>query len=367
MMKAQGASEEEIKAQRAKIRQTDDDIDAFCDATGRARRQNREGVYTQRSFPDPDSYDPTTFEREQKETIEKYFSGGGSQTGYTFGQMKQNAETEKIYRTAKDYDDEIESLRKRRSEILNADTYTSAEKEESDKLLKRIFDLEDKRDVFVQNNPDLITNTVQNAANVAQKATQTPANAVKSSRGDIINQAVGISKGKKLSEAVAARDANPSYSTGKWEYRNNCQRCVQTYELRRRGYNVEAMPKIRRNDRVSWGSEIFNGYGTSKSEAIKAYTLHVSEQAVKDELSNAPNGARYSIYVRWKGRGAGAHVFVAEKSRGVVKYIDPQNGKMDVSNYFKDGKKGEFGFFRMDDKPLTKDDSLVSLTVRKGR
>ena len=90
MMKAQGASEEEIKAQRAKIRQTDDDIDAFCDATGRARRQNREGVYTQRSFPDPDSYDPTTFGREQKETIEKYFSGGGSQTGYTFGQMTPN-------------------------------------------------------------------------------------------------------------------------------------------------------------------------------------------------------------------------------------------------------------------------------------
>ena len=94
MMKAQGASEEEIKAQRAKIRQTDDDIDAFCDATGRARRQNREGVYTQRSFPDPDSYDPTTFEREQKETIEKYFSGGGSQTGYTFGQMTPNEPTE---------------------------------------------------------------------------------------------------------------------------------------------------------------------------------------------------------------------------------------------------------------------------------
>ena len=92
MMKAQGASEEEIKAQRAKIRQTDDDIDAFCDATGRARRQNREGVYTQRSFPDPDSYDPTTFEREQKETIEKYFSGGGAQTGYTFGQMDTGAQ-----------------------------------------------------------------------------------------------------------------------------------------------------------------------------------------------------------------------------------------------------------------------------------
>jgi hypothetical protein len=49
-------------------------------------------VYTQRSFPDPDTYDPTTFEREQKETIEKYFSSGGSQTGYTFGQMDTGAQ-----------------------------------------------------------------------------------------------------------------------------------------------------------------------------------------------------------------------------------------------------------------------------------
>ena len=87
MMKAQGAPAEAIKAQRAKIRATDDEIDAFCDETGRARRQNREGAYTSRVFPDPDTYDVGEFERKQKDEIEKYFSGGGSQQGYTFGQM----------------------------------------------------------------------------------------------------------------------------------------------------------------------------------------------------------------------------------------------------------------------------------------
>ena len=46
MMKAQGADPAEIKAQRAKIRETDDEIDKFCADTGRARRQNREGVWT---------------------------------------------------------------------------------------------------------------------------------------------------------------------------------------------------------------------------------------------------------------------------------------------------------------------------------
>lgn len=93
MMKAQGASAEEIKAQRAKIRQTDDDIDSFCAETGRARRQSREGVFTKREFPDADTYDVTTFERTQKEEIDKYFSNGGAQQGYSFGDTGQQALT----------------------------------------------------------------------------------------------------------------------------------------------------------------------------------------------------------------------------------------------------------------------------------
>lgn len=90
MLKAQGAPDDVIKAQRAKIRQTDDDIDNFCAETGRARRQNREGVYTERKFPSADTYDVTQFERTQKELIDRYYSGGVAQQGYTFGQMIPN-------------------------------------------------------------------------------------------------------------------------------------------------------------------------------------------------------------------------------------------------------------------------------------
>ena len=90
MMKAQGAPDEMIKAQREKIRKTDDDIDAFCAETGRARRQNREGVYTKRDFPDANTYDVSTFKREQKERIEQYYKEGGEQKGFTFGQMTPN-------------------------------------------------------------------------------------------------------------------------------------------------------------------------------------------------------------------------------------------------------------------------------------
>ena len=91
MMKEQGASPDAIKAQREKIRETSTEIDDFCDATGRARRKNREGVYTKREFPDADKYDVTKFEHQQRDMINTYFGGGGAQSGYTFGGMKPNA------------------------------------------------------------------------------------------------------------------------------------------------------------------------------------------------------------------------------------------------------------------------------------
>jgi len=83
MLKEQGAPDELIKAQRAKIRQTDDDIDAFCDATGRARRQNREAVYTRREFPSSKTYDVSLFEQQQKEMIEGFYSVGGAQVEFS--------------------------------------------------------------------------------------------------------------------------------------------------------------------------------------------------------------------------------------------------------------------------------------------
>lgn len=42
VMKAQGASEDQLKAQREKVRSASADIDQFCDETGRTRKRNRE-------------------------------------------------------------------------------------------------------------------------------------------------------------------------------------------------------------------------------------------------------------------------------------------------------------------------------------
>ena len=90
MLKAQGASEEDIAKQQAKCRQTSEDIDEFCKETGRARHRDREAVYTKREFPDVDRYDVSEFEKDQKKLIDDYYKSGGEQQRYTFGEMQPN-------------------------------------------------------------------------------------------------------------------------------------------------------------------------------------------------------------------------------------------------------------------------------------
>lgn len=144
-LKAQGADEQMISAQREKVKAASQDVDTFCKETGRQRHRNRESVYTQRDFPAADTYDPAEFTRDQQERIRKWYEEGGEQKAYTFGQMTPN-EPPKVYTSAEEYDAEIERLRQRRSRLMNADTYDKAE---TDKMLSDIFKLEDEKTAFV--------------------------------------------------------------------------------------------------------------------------------------------------------------------------------------------------------------------------
>lgn len=51
VLKAQGASEDVLKEQRARIRKASKDIDTFCDETGRTRRRDRETAPVRATFP----------------------------------------------------------------------------------------------------------------------------------------------------------------------------------------------------------------------------------------------------------------------------------------------------------------------------
>lgn len=179
---------------------------------------------------------------------------------------------------------------------------------------------------------------------------------------DIVERATGAKKGTSMAIQDAVKGANPNYSRGS-AYGVNCQRCVQAYEFRRRGYDVVAKPKPSTNNIISWGSECFIQPGAYQY-SYQAYALNQTEAAVKKALANAPDGSRFSIYIKWKRTyGGSAHVFIAEKTGGVVHYLDPQTGNMDASDYFTRGSKGCFGYFRLDDKALTTDPNIISATV----
>lgn len=197
--------------------------------------------------------------------------------------------------------------------------------------------------------------------NVSEKEQLPLDNSAGSGIIDVVEKTVGAKRQAPISVESAVAGANPYYSQGT-EYRINCQRCVQTYELRRRGYDVIAKPKPSANNRVVWGSECFIPPDKCQ-ESWEAFTLNLSQADVKKELNSAPDGARYAIYTKWKGRGNGAHVFIAEKVNGEVLYLDPQSGKQNVDYYFRKGSPNRFGFFRMDDKDILAEPDIIEATV----
>ena len=73
VLKAQGADEDAIRAQQARVSAASSDIDAFCDETGRARRRNREYTPVNASFPPDDSYDPGLFPTDQQGMLNEFF------------------------------------------------------------------------------------------------------------------------------------------------------------------------------------------------------------------------------------------------------------------------------------------------------
>jgi len=168
----------------------------------------------------------------------------------------------------------------------------------------------------------------------------------------------GKKQGKAMSIADALKGANPNFRTSKG-YNVNCQRCVATYEYRRRGFDVSALPKDVNNSTIIWGNECFVDSNGKKP----SYTFFLTEAQVKKTIKDAPDNARFIIYVKWKRKNS-AHVFIADKESGVVKFVDPQSNDLDCSRHFSNGSRGKFGILRIDDKDFTKDMSLINATMR---
>jgi hypothetical protein len=73
LLKAQGASPDAIQAQERRVDKASDDIDRFCDETGRARRRSREYTPINADWPDKTTYDAAEFPTAVRDEINDFF------------------------------------------------------------------------------------------------------------------------------------------------------------------------------------------------------------------------------------------------------------------------------------------------------
>ena len=154
---------------------------------------------------------------------------------------------------------------------------------------------------------------------------------------------------------------NPHYAESKKkrnkQYTNNCQRCVNAYEARRRGYDVEAGARIISNDPLAvmmndkgWA----NVYENGRDQLVQCFSNSADgvRKKVIDQMKAWGDGARAIVRVQWKG-GTGGHVFISEVHGDEILFMDPQTGSMDCLNYFDLAKVNKTHLLRIDDKEFT--------------
>jgi len=140
---------------------------------------------------------------------------------------------------------------------------------------------------------------------------------------------------------------NPNYEKGD-EWRRNCQKCVPTYELRRRGYDVTAKP-TKPNEFLTLGGNYakvfenptFNRFADNDVDKIKELMLKWG------------NGARAEVMIVWKHNQGLSHMFVVENRLGQIFFIDPQTANENAEKYFEHAAKGFTNVVRMDNIQFT--------------
>lgn len=158
------------------------------------------------------------------------------------------------------------------------------------------------------------------------------------------------------------KNTNPRYNINDPRYYRNCQRCVPAYEMRRRGYNVIAKPRILE-------------YNKDNILPVKPYLAWDNpqiiqpkqnlENSIKTKMAEWGNNARCQIIVYWKN--GGGHTFVGEQVNGKTIFVDPQINNTDASDYFKDCKVQGSYFYRIDNLKTTEYINDCCEEVQNGR
>ena len=132
--------------------------------------------------------------------------------------------------------------------------------------------------------------------------------------------------------------------------------------MRRRGYDVEALPNtnwvindIFRKEGFTWQQRFLNPDGSDVNYdftdnwnarrkdgemTTKKLGLYISEKISQD--------GRYEIYCAWEK--GGGHTFCAERINGKIRFFDPQTGQNDYAYKLKEMDLNNIGIIRIDDK-----------------
>ena len=177
----------------------------------------------------------------------------------------------------------------------------------------------------------------------------------------------------KIPPQLALSRTNPNYNKAR-EYQINCQRCVPTYEMRRRGYDVEALGNLRGSVKLGNDQKILELWGASDKDFIKNYVEFSSRNELKysdgskDNLNriieNIEPNSRYQIAWHWKGKNSG-HTSVLEKTSKGVFIVDPQTGKIyKAKEYLGRDLFTKVRLLRIDNRKINED--MLKL-IMKGR
>lgn len=152
-------------------------------------------------------------------------------------------------------------------------------------------------------------------------------------------------------------EVNPSYSLGLYEYTNNCAYCTATWDMRRRGYDVEANPVSEIT--INTTEEICSWYDPAPSlvssdkyadtierdeEGYINNLRQVEKDITKDILAQG-DGARGTFLLSWVG-GSGHSVGYEVRGNKVVLVDSQTNQTIKMSEYLQYAES--FEYFRMD-------------------
>ena len=133
----------------------------------------------------------------------------------------------------------------------------------------------------------------------------------------------------KASPEKNAKEVNPNWSYDSFEYTHNCQRCGVAFELRERGFDVEACgaPSGGYESEIRW---LF-----SEAETVEISGRgHQNTIDVRNQMTEWGEGARAIISIQRDGMSG--HIFNAEYKDGKFYLIDSQAGAC-----WTDEQKGE--------------------------